>query len=68
MNSENEICVKTVTKIARSLTKAIIAPTKLTLALSLMPYQLRIPKSIRTTTVIVSTIGRGVMAGKTTPR
>src|SRR6266581_7940827 len=52
MNSEKEICVKTVTRIARSLTKAIIAPTKLTFALSLMPIQFRKPRRISTPTVI----------------
>ena len=51
-NSENEICVNTVTRIAMSLKKAIIATTKLTLALSLIPTQLRMPKSMRAVIVI----------------
>src|SRR6266566_1719075 len=46
-NSEKEICVKTVISIAISLAKAMMAPTRLTFALSLMPIQLRIPSSTR---------------------
>src|SRR5258708_5073977 len=38
-NSPKEICVKTVTRMAISLRKAMTAPTKLTFALSLMPTQ-----------------------------
>src|SRR5437879_5697695 len=50
--------VKTVTRIARSLKKAMTAPTMLTLALSLTPTQLRIPSRIRATMVSHKVIRR----------
>ncbi len=65
-NSPKEICVKTVTRMAISLRKAMTAPTKLTFALSLMPTQLSIPSN--TSTAIVANKAMGFSAGKTTLR
>ena len=50
-NCARDMWVKTVTRIAISLRKAIVAPTRLTFALSLTPIQLSNPNKIRTTTV-----------------
>ena len=68
------MCVKTVTRIARSLKKAMTAPTMLTLALSLTPTQLRIPSRMRATMVIHKVmlsprnVVWGPIAGSTTLR
>src|SRR2546421_4978981 len=63
-NSEMGIWVKTVQMLARSLTKATRAPSRLTFALSLMPTQLRMPR--RTSTLMVISKIKGAMAGNTT--
>ena len=56
--------VKTVQMIARSLTKAISAPIRLTFALSLIPTQLSRPRSTNTP-MVISKIA-GTIVGKTT--
>src|SRR6266566_904669 len=59
-----EIWVKTVNRTARSLTKAMTAPTRLTLALSLIPIQFKMPKRMRIPMASHTKIGP--MAGTTT--
>ena len=63
---EKDIWVKTVTRMATSLAKAITAPTRLTLALSLTPTQFRMPSS--TSTPMVISTANGPIAGRTTLR
>src|SRR5207248_10260867 len=63
-NSEMGMWVKTVQMTARSLTKAMRAPTRLTLALSLIPIQFNKPSSNRTL-IVISRI-KGPIVGSTT--
>src|SRR5436189_3075508 len=63
-NSAMGMWVKTVQMMARSLRKAISAPTRLTFALSLIPTQFSKPRS--TSTLIVISKIEGPIAGNTT--
>ena len=56
-NSGMEICEKTVMRNATSLRNAIVAPTRLTFALVLMPIKLRIPSRTRVPIVIIRANG-----------